>query len=336
MARTVDPCKVALNDAGLSASEINDVILVGGQTRMPMVQAKVEEIFGKAPRKDVNPDEAVAVGAAIQGGVLTGDVKDVLLLDVTPLSLGIETMGGVMTKLIDKNTTIPTKAQQVFSTADDNQTAVTVHVLQGEREQAAANKSLGRFDLSDIPPAPRGMPQIEVSFDIDANGILHVSAKDKATGKEQSIVIKASSGLSDDEIDRMVKDAEAHADEDKRFHELVQARNQADAMIHATRKSMEELGDDKLEAGEKETIESAIKDLEAVMKESDKDAIEAKTKVLTDASGKMAERLYAQQGANASAAGAGGGGAAGGESSRNASEDDVVDAEFEEVKDDKK
>ena len=336
VARTVDPCKVALNDAGLSASEINDVILVGGQTRMPMVQAKVEEIFGKAPRKDVNPDEAVAVGAAIQGGVLTGDVKDVLLLDVTPLSLGIETMGGVMTKLIDKNTTIPTKAQQVFSTADDNQTAVTVHVLQGEREQAAANKSLGRFDLSDIPPAPRGMPQIEVSFDIDANGILHVSAKDKATGKEQSIVIKASSGLSDDEIDRMVKDAEAHADEDKRFHELVQARNQADAMIHATRKSMEELGDDKLEAGEKETIESAIKDLEAVMKESDKDAIEAKTKVLTDASGKMAERLYAQQGANASAAGAGGGGAAGGESSRNASEDDVVDAEFEEVKDDKK
>jgi molecular chaperone DnaK len=336
VSRTVDPCRVALNDAGVSASEIDDVILVGGQTRMPMVQAKVEEFFGKAPRKDVNPDEAVAVGAAIQGGVLTGDVKDVLLLDVTPLSLGIETMGGVMTKLIDKNTTIPTKAQQVFSTADDNQTAVTVHVLQGEREQAAANKSLGRFDLSDIPPAPRGMPQIEVSFDIDANGILHVSAKDKATGKEQSIVIKASSGLNDEEIDRMVKDAEAHADEDKKFHELVQARNQADAMIHATRKSMEELGDDKLEAGEKEAIDSAIKDLEAVMKESDKDAIEAKTKVLTDASGKMAERLYAQQGGDAAAAEAAAGAAGGESSSRSAGEDDVVDAEFEEVKDDKK
>ena len=269
------------------------------------------------------------MGAAIQGGVLTGEVKDVLLLDVTPLSLGIETMGGVMTKLIDKNTTIPTKAQQVFSTADDNQTAVTVHVLQGEREQAAANKSLGRFDLSDIPPAPRGMPQIEVSFDIDANGILHVSAKDKATSKEQSIIIKASSGLSDDEIERMVKDAEAHADEDKKFHELVQARNHADAMIHATRKSMQELG-------EKDTIESAIKELEAVMKGSDKEAIEAKTKVLTDASGKMAERLYAQHGkAEEAAATAGGSGGGKTSSSANAG-DDVVDAEFEEVKDDKK
>ena len=336
VARTVDPCKMALNDAGETAADIDDVILVGGQTRMPMVQAKVEEIFGKAPRKDVNPDEAVAVGAAIQGGVLTGEVKDVLLLDVTPLSLGIETMGGVMTKLIDKNTTIPTKAQQVFSTADDNQTAVTVHVLQGEREQAAANKSLGRFDLSDIPPAPRGMPQIEVSFDIDANGILHVSAKDKATNKEQSIVIKASSGLNDEEIDRMVKDAEAHADEDKKFHELVQARNQADAMIHATRKSMAELGDDKLEAGEKEAIESAIKDLEAVIKEGDKEIIEAKTKVLTDASGKMAERLYAQHGAaEQAAAGAAADGANANTSSSSAG-DDVVDAEFEEVKDDKK
>jgi len=335
--RTVEPCRVALNDAGMSASEIEDVILVGGQTRMPMVQKKVEEFFGKAPRKDVNPDEAVAVGAAIQGGVLAGEVKDVLLLDVTPLSLGIETLGGVMTKLIDKNTTIPTKAQQVFSTADDNQTAVTVHVLQGEREQAGANKSLGRFDLTDIPPSQRGIPQIEVSFDIDANGILNVSAKDKATGKEQSIVIKASSGLNDDEIDRMVKDAEAHADEDHKFHELVQARNQADGMIHATRKSVQELGDDKLEAGEKETIENAIKDLEEAMKGSDKEAIEAKTKTLTDASAKMAERLYAQQGADAGdASAAPGGPESEPASSADAGNEDVVDAEFEEVKDDKK
>ncbi len=333
--RTVDPCKVALNDAGLTGAEIDDVILVGGQTRMPMVQAKVESFFGKAPRRDVNPDEAVAVGAAIQGGVLAGVVKDVLLLDVTPLSLGIETLGGVMTKLIEKNTTIPTKAQQVFSTADDNQTAVTVHVLQGEREQAVANKSLGRFDLSDIPPSPRGVPQIEVSFDIDANGILNVSAKDKATGKQQSIIIKASSGLNDSEIDRMVKDAEAHADEDRKFHEVVQARNTADTMIHATRKSMEEMGEEKLEAGEKEAIEAAIKDLEEVMKGDDKDAIEAKTKALTDASAKMAERLYSQQGAGAEAAGE----AAGTEQQDTASSgagDDVVDAEFEEVKDDKK
>ncbi|HEY9148539.1 MAG TPA: molecular chaperone DnaK, partial [Gammaproteobacteria bacterium] len=256
--RSIEPCKIAIKDAGVSVSEIDDVILVGGMTRMPKVQEAVQNFFGKEPRRDVNPDEAVAVGAAIQGGVLGGDVKDVLLLDVTPLSLGIETMGGVMTKLIEKNTTIPTKASQIFSTADDNQTAVTVHVLQGEREQAAANKSLGRFDLADIPPAPRGVPQIEVSFDIDANGILNVSAKDKGTGKEQNIVIKASSGLSDEEIEKMVKDAEAHADEDKKFHELVTVRNQADTMIHATRKSMEELGD-KLEAGEKESIEAAIK-----------------------------------------------------------------------------
>ncbi len=326
--RTIAPCKTALNDAGLTAGEIDQVILVGGQSRMPMVQKLVEEIFGKAPRKDVNPDEAVAIGAAVQGGVLGGEVKDVLLLDVTPLSLGIETMGGVMTKLIDKNTTIPTNASQVFSTADDNQTAVTVHVLQGEREQATANKSLGRFDLSDIPPSPRGMPQIEVSFDIDANGILHVSAKDKATGKEQSIIIKASSGLSDDEVDRMVKDAEAHADEDRQFQELVQARNQADSMIHAIKKSMEELGDDKLEAGEKESIEAAIKELEEAVKGDDKDDIEAKTKTLTDASAKMAERLYAEKGGDADAAAASAG-------DSGAADDDVIDAEFEEVKNDK-
>jgi molecular chaperone DnaK len=332
--RSIEPCKIALKDAGLSGSEIDDVILVGGMTRMPKVQEQVQNFFGKEPRRDVNPDEAVAVGAAIQGGVLGGDVKDVLLLDVTPLSLGIETMGGVMTKLIEKNTTIPTKASQIFSTADDNQTAVTVHVLQGEREQASANKSLGRFDLADIPPAPRGVPQIEVSFDIDANGILNVSAKDKGTGKEQNIVIKASSGLSDEEIEKMVQDAEAHADEDKKFHELVTARNQADTMIHATRKSMEELGD-KLEAEEKEKIEAAIKELEEAMKGDDKDAIEAKTKALTDASGKMAEKLYAQnqeQGAAGAEAGAGGEQQAGG----GAAADDVVDAEFEEVDDNKK
>jgi molecular chaperone DnaK len=331
--RTIAPCKLAMSDAGVSASEIDDVILVGGQSRMPKVQQAVKDFFGKEPRKDVNPDEAVAVGAAIQGGVLGGHVKDVLLLDVTPLSLGIETMGGVMTKLIDKNTTIPTKANQVFSTADDNQIAVTVHVLQGEREIATANKSLGRFDLSDIPPAPRGIPQIEVTFDIDANGILNVSAKDKGTGKEQNIIIKASSGLSDDEIENMVKDAEAHADEDRKFHELVDARNQADAIIHATRKSMTELGEDKLEAGEKEQIEAAIKELEEVMKGDDKEAIEAKTKVLTEASGKMAERLYAQQGDAAAAASGGSESAA---ESGSAAGDDVVDAEFEEVDDNKK
>ncbi len=335
IARTIEPCKTALKDAGLSASDVDDVILVGGQTRMPKVQEVVKDFFGKEPRKDVNPDEAVAVGAAIQGGVLGGEVKDVLLLDVTPLSLGIETMGGVMTKLIEKNTTIPTKATQIFSTADDNQTAVTVHVLQGERERADANKSLGRFDLTDIPPAPRGVPQIEVTFDIDANGILHVSAKDKATGKEQSIVIKASSGLSEEEIERMIKDAEAHAAEDKKFHELVDARNQADALIHATRKSMEELGD-KLEADEKSKIEAAIKDLEAVIKGDDKDAIEAKTKALSEASAKMAERLYAQQQGGAQAAGGAAGGAEAAAGQATGTDDDVVDAEFEEVDDSKK
>jgi molecular chaperone DnaK len=328
--RTIDPCRIALKDAGVTASEIDEVILVGGQTRMPKVQETVQGFFGKAPRKDVNPDEAVAIGAAIQGGVLGGQVKDVLLLDVTPLSLGIETLGGVMTKLIEKNTTIPTSAQQVFSTADDNQTAVTVHVLQGERERAADNKSLGRFDLSDIPMAPRGVPQIEVKFDIDANGILNVSAKDKATGKEQSIVIKASSGLSDDEIDRMVKDAEAHADDDRRFHELVAARNQADTMIHATKKSMSQLGD-KMESGEKESIESAIKDLEEAMKGEDKARIEQLTKTLGEASAKMAERLYAQSGSTGEAEP----GPAAKEGSTGSGED-VVDAEFEEVKDDKK
>ncbi len=332
--RTIEPCKVALNDAGLSVNDINDVILVGGQTRMPKVQEEVQAFFGKEPRKDVNPDEAVAVGAAIQGGVLGGDVKDVLLLDVTPLSLGIETAGGVMTKLVEKNTTIPTKASQVFTTADDNQTAVTVHVLQGEREMASANKSLGRFDLADIPPAPRGTPQIEVSFDLDANGILNVSAKDKATGKEQSIVIKASSGLSDDEVERMVQDAEAHKEEDKKFHELITARNTADNMIHATKKSMEELGD-KLEEGEKTSIEAAIKDLEEAIKGDDKDDIEAKTKALTDASAKMAERMYANQGDAAGTAGGPGAAEAEG-AAQNTADDDVVDAEFEEVDDSKK
>jgi molecular chaperone DnaK len=334
--RTIEPCKIALKDAGLSASEIDEVILVGGQTRMPKVQEKVKQFFGKEPRKDVNPDEAVAIGASIQGGVLGGQVKDVLLLDVTPLSLGIETLGGVMTKIIEKNTTIPTSAGQVFSTAEDSQTAVTVHVLQGEREQAVSNKSLGRFDLTDIPPAPRGVPQIEVSFDIDANGILNVSAKDKATGKQQSITIRASSGLSDDEIDKMVKDAEAHAEEDKRFHELVTTRNQADSLVHATRKSMADLGD-KLEADEKSSIEAALKDLEEVMKGNDKDAIEAKMQALSAASAKMAERIYGQQqGAEGAAAGAAGAeaGADAGHSGGHA--DDVVDAEFEEVKDDKK
>ncbi len=339
--RTIEPCRLALKDAGVSASDIDEVILVGGQSRMPKVQETVKEFFGKEARKDVNPDEAVAIGAAIQGGVLGGEVKDVLLLDVTPLSLGIETLGGVMTKLIEKNTTIPTSASQVFSTADDNQTAVTVHVLQGERDQASANKSLGRFDLTDIPPAPRGVPQIEVSFDIDANGILNVSAKDKATGKEQSIVIKASSGLSDDEVERMVKDAEAHADEDRKFQEVASVRNQADNLIHATRKSMQELGDDKLEAGEKEAIEGAIKDLEETMKGDDKEAIEAKTKVLTDASAKMAERLYAQQGAQPAGGTPGADASASQDSSGSGgsgakADDDVVDAEFEEVQDDKK
>lgn len=323
--RTIAPCKLALKDAGLTASEIDDVILVGGQIRMPMVQEAVQEFFGKEPRKDLNPDEAVAVGAAIQAGVLGGDVKDVLLLDVSPLSLGIETLGGVMTKLIEKNTTIPTTASQVFSTAENNQTAVTVHVLQGEREQAAGNKSLGRFDLADIPPAARGIPQIDVSFDIDANGILNVSAKDKATGKEQSIVIKASSGLSDDEIDKMVKDAEAHAEEDRKFQELVGARNQADGMIHATEKSLGDMGD-KVDAAEKERIESAIKDLRAALETDDKADIEAKTQALAEASSKLAEQMYADAGEAESSA------QADGASNEN---EDVVDAEFEEVKENK-
>ncbi len=326
--RSMEPCKIALKDAGLSASDLDDIIVVGGQTRMPKVLETVKEFFGKEPRRDVNPDEAVAMGAAIQGGVLGGEVKDVLLLDVTPLSLGIETLGGVMTKLIEKNTTIPTKASQVFSTAEDNQNAVTVHVLQGEREMATANKSLGRFDLTDIPPSQRGVPQIEVNFDIDANGILHVTAKDKATGKEQSITIKASSGLSDEEINNMVKDAEAHADEDARFHELVDARNQADSLIHGTKKSMDDLAD-KVEADEKTEIEAAIEDLQTALKGEDKDEIEAKTKVLSEKAGKLAERAYAQQ--------AEAGAAEGGEQpTENATADDVVDAEFEEVKDDKK
>jgi len=331
--RTIDPCKTALKDAGVSAADIEDVILVGGQTRMPMVQETVKNFFGKEPRRDVNPDEAVAVGAAIQGAVLSGAVKDVLLLDVTPLSLGIETLGGVMTKLIEKNTTIPTKANQTFSTAADHQTAVTVHVLQGEREMASANKSLGRFDLTDIPPAPRGMPQIEVAFDIDANGILHVSAKDKATGKAQSIVIKASSGLSDEEIKNMVKDAEANAAEDRKFHELVTVRNQADNMIHSVSKTLKEAGD-KVSGDEKAAIEKAIEALKEAMKGNDKDLIEAKTKDLTDASGKMAERMYAQQQGQPGQEGQS-------EQPHTASEktaekDTVVDAEFEEVKDDKK
>ena len=325
--RTLAPLKMALEDAGHSASEINDVILVGGQTRMPLVQEKVKAFFNKEPRRDVNPDEAVAMGASIQGAVLAGDVKDVLLLDVTPLSLGIETMGGVMTALIEKNTTIPTKKTQVFSTAEDNQTAVTIHVLQGERKQAGQNKSLGRFDLADIPPSPRGMPQIEVAFDIDANGILNVSAKDKATGKEQSIVIKASSGLSDEEIEKMVKDAEANADADKKFEELISARNTADGMIHATKKSMAEAGD-KLTDDEKAPVEAAIAELEEALKSDDKDAITAKTTVLTEASAKIAEKLYAAADADATDSNA--------DEGASQSDDDVVDAEFEEVKDDEK
>ena len=330
IARTMGPCRVAMKDAGVSGSDISDVILVGGQTRMPKVAEMVKSIFGKEPRRDVNPDEAVAVGAAIQAGVLAGDVKDVLLLDVTPLSLGIETLGQVRTKLIDKNTTIPTKHSQVFSTAEDGQHAVTVHVLQGERERAADNKSLGRFDLADIPPAPRGVPQIEVTFDIDANGILNVSAKDKATGKEQSIVIRASSGLSDTEIERMVKDAEAHADEDRRFRELVDVRNQADGLIHATNKSLGELGD-QVDEQEKGEIEAAVKALEAAIAGDDKADIEAKMQTLTELSGKLAERAYrkSQEGGDGPAAGGGGDGGAG-----PGAADDVVDAEFEEVRDD--
>ncbi|MDD5213924.1 MAG: molecular chaperone DnaK [Methylococcales bacterium] len=321
--RTKAPCEMALKDAGVSAAEINDVILVGGQTRMPKVQEMVKNIFGKEPRKDVNPDEAVALGAAIQAGVLGGDVKDVLLLDVIPLSLGIETMGGILTKLIEKNTTIPTQKSQVFSTADDNQTAVTIHVLQGEREKANANKSLGRFDLSDIPPAPRGVPQIEVSFDIDANGILNVSAKDKATGKKQSIVIKASSGLSDEEVERMVKDAEAHAEEDKKLVELVQARNHADGLVHATEKSLKDLGE-KVHADEKVDIEKAIEAVKEALKGDDKATIEAKSEALSEVFGKLAERAYAQEGGEEA-------GHAHAESAKPA-DDGVIDADFEEVK----
>jgi molecular chaperone DnaK len=323
--RTIDPCKMALKDAGLTTSQIDDVILVGGQTRMPKVMDAVKDFFGKEPRRDVNPDEAVAVGAAIQGGVLQGEVKDVLLLDVTPLSLGIETLGGVMTKLIPKNTTIPTKASQVFSTADDNQSAVTVHVLQGEREIASGNKSLGQFNLSDIPPAPRGMPQIEVTFDIDANGILHVSAKDKATGKENTIRIQASSGLSEEEIQRMVKDAEANAAEDHKAFELATARNAADAMIHSVKKSLAEYGD-KVSADEKAAIEAALKEAEDAVREGDKDTIEAKTNALATASHKLAEQMYQAEQAKAQPGAAPGADAG-------AADDNVVDAEFEEVKD---
>ena len=322
--RSLEPLKVALDDAGKSTGEIDEIILVGGQTRMPMVQDKVSGFFGKEPRKDVNPDEAVAVGAALQGAVLAGDVTDVLLLDVTPLSLGIETMGGVATPVIEKNTTIPTKKSQIFSTADDNQTAVTIHVVQGERKQAVQNKSLGRFDLADIPPAPRGMPQIEVTFDIDANGILNVSAKDKATGKEQSIIIKASSGLSEDEIDAMVKDAEANAAEDKKFEDLVQARNTADGLAHATKKTLEEAGD-KATPEEKSAIEDAIKKVEEVVKGDDKDAIDEAVKILSEASSGLAQKMYAEQTAEAQPS-----------QDESKSADDAMDAEFEEVKEDDK
>jgi molecular chaperone DnaK len=331
--RTVGPCRTALKDAGLEASGVAEVILVGGQTRMPLVQKYVKDIFGQEPRKDVNPDEAVAVGAAVQGGVLAGEVKDVLLLDVTPLSLGIETLGGIMTKLIEKNTTIPTKASNVFSTAEDNQTAVTIHVLQGERDRAADNKSLGKFDLAELPPAPRGLPQVEVTFDIDANGILHVSAKDKATGKEQKIVIKASSGLKEDEIKRMVRDAEAHAEDDKKFRELVEVRNRGDAMIHSVEKAMKDLGD-KVSSEDRAKAESAIGELRTALKGDDGELIAKKTEALTTAASSIGEQAYAaSQGADAGAGAGAGGGAAGGGTQPGGDKDNVVDAEFEEVKD---
>ena len=334
--KTIEPCRIALKDAGVSTKDVAEVILVGGQTRMPLVQKTVKDFFGKEPRKDVNPDEAVAVGAAIQAGVLSGEVKDVLLLDVTPLSLGIETLGGVMTKLIEKNTTIPTKAQQVFSTADDNQSAVTIHVLQGERDVASGNKSLGQFNLEGIPPSPRGMPQIEVTFDIDANGILHVSAKDKATGKENKITIKASSGLSEAEIERMVKDAESHAEEDRKLLETVQARNGLDAMVHSVRKSLGEYGD-KVGADDKEKIEAALKDAEELLKnqQADKDALEAKSEALMKASQKLGEAMYAQSQAEAQAAGGAGGQGGDGSGAKQTEDEKVVDAEFTEVKDKK-